>query len=179
MGLLTVHRKVAEHLKITNVSALVEFGRRRRSYQVNQGTGGANRVIFSPGDASGKLGKIEGTEHPGRRAAADNARELASATGILVVYVWAVAPDRDVTDEEAQWDAVLDLQEHVIRAVHAVAGRWHAWGDWGLAPNPQEHVYGVELISSLTIRFPFLSAPPVIDRDVVGEVNKHFGPLDY
>lgn len=171
MGLLTLDTGVAAWFVKNSVTAQVEFGRRRRAMQINQGPGGANRVIFSPGDSSGKLGKIGAVHLPGPREAAARARSLADASAIVAVYVWACDPTKDPSDERAHWAAALDLQEWTIRAVHEVYGRNHTWGDWGMTPEPDVHVYGVELVSALTISFPFLSKAPAIDYPT-SHVNK-------
>lgn len=163
MGLLTLDTAVAAWFVTNGVTAKVEFGRRRRAMQINQGPGGANRVIFSPGDPSGKLGKLGPVHLPGQREAANRARSIADAKALVTVYVWACDPTKDPSDERSHWSAALDLQEWTMRAVHEVYGRNHAWGEWEVTPEPDVHVYGVELVSALTISFPFLGKPPAID----------------
>jgi hypothetical protein len=104
------------------------FGWKEATKQINQGPGGANRIVFAPGDEAATLGKDLPPDKPGR-----NPRSLATLEELFTVYVWAV----DATDaatlnnERAQYSAARKLYDKWRRAAYLAT---HTDGDTGLGP---------------------------------------------
>jgi len=93
------------------VSTTLVFGRREPARQVNQGPGGANRIVFSPG-ADGKLGEYGPVVRPGR-----NPRSLGTLNDFVTVYCWgydATQPQNDI----AHYEAARLLHDVIFRALH-------------------------------------------------------------
>lgn len=110
-----------------DVKATVTLGWKERTKQVNQGPGGAARVVFVPSDEEGDGGAIAPTaKYPGDLPVLDAggntigvARISATWQRTLVMSVWAHdATRRD--DERAQIEAVEDLFRMAIVGLRAV-----------------------------------------------------------
>lgn len=141
---------------------VVVLGWRERTKQVNQGPGGANRVVFTPSDDSGRGGRIVGTQQPGPRTfgTAPNTittRALFDWERQLVVSVWAFDRTKP-TDEAAQIEAVETLFEWVVRAVQQTARANATWTDVTWTVEPVEHAFGRELRAGLIFRHPLFDA---------------------
>lgn len=104
-------------------TANVVFGKRESTKQINQGTGRANRVVFSPGDPAGKAGSYTGAKvtrkgpsFAGRKASKSLGTFLEKAT----VYCWSVdaTTAAALNDESKQYDAARLLHDQVIRAIY-------------------------------------------------------------
>lgn len=127
----------------------ISYGWEKHGQQINQGPGGADRIVFRPGDDAGKAG----TFGPPKRANAFP-RQLAAWSALLYVYVWA----RDETapqDDAAQVRKVVELNERLFRAVHMHYSGYYRFSDpqW---VGPVEYRYGRELRVSLTLHIPIL-----------------------
>ncbi len=97
----------------------VHFGWREAPKQVNQGAGGANRIVLQPGDPSGKVGDLSGGKMPGR-----NPPPVATLAEIGTLYLWAVDLS-DSTDARKQWIATRRLFDVVIASLQRnFTGRW-------------------------------------------------------
>lgn len=172
-GFLAAVVAVQAFLTDNSVNARVEVGWRRRNQQLNQGPGGANRVVFTPSaDDSGAGGSLIPPRFVGPRTvydkdplAVDPTRPVATMRALrdwqrrALVSVWAV----DVTrreDEAAQIEAVETLFEWVMRAVHGSPGAFAAvtWGDVTWTP-PGERAFGLELRAGLTFTHPVFDSP--------------------
>lgn len=148
-----------------DVGANVSLGWKEASKQVNQGAGRANRVVFIPSDRSGRGGalKLDQNLQPGRRrfGTAPNdvsTKALYTWERLLTVSVWAVdstAPN----DESKQIEAVEDLFEWTIRAVHDFAKASAQWGEVSWLASPIERQFGRELQASLVFRHPMFDTP--------------------
>jgi hypothetical protein len=172
-ALSTLMQGVQAYFLAQGSDAAVLFGYRQRAQQLNQGVGGANRVIFLPGDPNGNGGKIATAPRDvGRRDIYDASdppvrvaelRPLASWERQFAIAIWgwdASAP----RDELAQAAATEDLFERTIQAleqVPGVGGPNLAWGavNWTL---PKESTYGAELIVGLQLAHPLMDAPDYV-----------------
>lgn len=123
LSLLTTH--VRDWLAENDVPAVVVFGQRELAQHLQQGSGRANRVVFAPGDDGRGLGSYG---PPSKRAIfganvpneAHPPRSLWTWTVSARVLIWAhdgTAPN----DEAKQWDALCDLHDHVVTAIHTFA----------------------------------------------------------
>ncbi len=90
----------------------VRFGWREPARQDNQGSGGANRIVFVPGDPSGGLGKVAGAAKTGR-----NPRPLATLGELFTVQVWGLDATKP-EDELAQYKATRLLYDAWYRAAY-------------------------------------------------------------
>lgn len=132
--------------------AVVVFGWKEVAKQINQGPGGANRIVFKPGDKSNKGGPVLAPDKPGR-----NPRPLYTLNELFDVYIWAVDA-RALDDELAQVEAARLLHDQVLRALYLVT---HTDGDKGLGPvafgdwqwnkGPIERPFGAEIIQPCSI----------------------------
>lgn len=153
------------------VSAVVAVGWRARGQHLNQGVGGANRVIFTPSaDDAGDGGSIGAARFPGHR----NVRPAVDATPVatirsladwerkVLVSVWAVDAGAR-TDEAAQIEATETLLEWVVRAVHSAPG---AFGNANFGAvkwtPPAERSFGLEARVALTFSHPIYDKPRTI-----------------
>jgi hypothetical protein len=147
------------------VTANVSLGWKEASKQVNQGAGRANRVVFIPSDRSGRGGALKldrnlqpGQRHFGSPVKDASAKALYTWERLLTVSVWAVdstAPN----DEGKQIEAVEDLFEWTIRAVHDFAHASAQWGEVAWLATPIERQFGRELQASLVFRHPMFDTP--------------------
>lgn len=161
-GLINAIASVRTYFASNGITATVEAGWKRRAHQMNQGPGGANRVVFTPSaDENGGGGELSPPRFPGARGVANVAtiRELANWNRRVLVSVWAV--DLTATEsEEAQIQAVESLLEWTMRAVKFAPGAFAdaVWGDTKWTP-PQERAFGLEIAVGLTFRHPIFDAP--------------------
>jgi hypothetical protein len=165
MGLLALFDNVKQNLADQGVTANVVFGRREPTKQINQGPGRANRVVFAPGDDSGSLGEYAAARDPGR-----NPRPLRSWDLRCRVFVWAYDGDAP-QDEYAQFSALLDLHDAVIRAIYRDAVGQFQLSAPRLVADPVERRFGEEMVFELVlVRVPILDAPQptTIPRDAQG-----------
>lgn len=150
---------------------VVVFGYRERAKQQNQGQGGANRVIFLPGDPDGNGGELAATprdvgnfevtqivDDEEQRVA--EIRPLASWERQFTISIWGVDNDAQ-RDELAQAAAAEDLFEETLRAIEQFKGAGGpniAWGrvKWTVA---KENTFGTELLVACAIAHPLLDAP--------------------
>src|SRR5581483_465297 len=114
---------VQQYFTAQGITAKVDFGRKARDKVVNQGPGGANRVVFMPGDPGGSAGKISGA----RQNVGQNPRPILTWEKLLTVSVWAVDTS-DPANELLQFAAVEALFEATVAAIRSCA---HADGRIG------------------------------------------------
>lgn len=154
---------VRTYLAERRVVAEVAFGRRARARRLNQGIGGANRIVFQPGDDGGRLGKLAPTHQPGQREIAPDvtARSLVNWTTLYTVFVWAAAPASSarVRDEADDFEAAEELLQWTVRAVHWAFDGHAQWGAVSLVHEPAELAHGVELRAELVVDFPLYDTP--------------------
>ena len=175
-GLTALVDSVRTYFEARNVTANVSIGWKEASKQVNQGAGRANRVVFIPSDPSGRGGKLVGAHQPGMRTFGSptkdaSVRALYTWERQLVVSVWAVATDAP-NDEERQVEAVENLFEWTIRAVHAFAFVNAQWGDVNWLAAPIERQFGRELQAGLIFRHPMFDTPAEVVYPGLGPITK-------
>lgn len=151
-------RDVALYFEREGIPAEVVGGRRQRVRRTNHGPDGVARVVFSFGDAAGRLGRIAPTVKPGHRVDADGAASVANAEFLYSVSVFAADRSRP-NDEHAQLDAAFRLFEKTARAVQEIAAGNFSWGSIQITPSPTEIAFGCELLAELTHRFPVYDRP--------------------
>lgn len=108
---------VRDRFALEGPDANVVFGPREKTKQINQGPGRANRVVFSPGDPSGKAGKYEGAKLARVPLAERRTRSLRTFRELATVYCWGKDGDHP-NDEAAQYEAARLLHDYVVRAVY-------------------------------------------------------------
>lgn len=175
-GLVQLRKNVAAYFATVGVTANVSLGWKQPTKQINQGTGRANRVVIIPADGANG-GSLVGVQQPGQRRFGTgddeiSARALYTWERAVIVSCWAVDLT-DPHDEELQIEAVEDLFERTIQAVHYSAYNDARWGKVAWMTNATEQVFGRELRAALTFRHPMfdveygLSAPaPLITKDL-------------
>jgi hypothetical protein len=137
-------------------------GWKQRSQQLNQGPGGAMRIVLYPGrEPSGSSGAA-GTLTRGHRPSTDNPRALVTWEHQLTMSVWAV-DKTDTYNEELQISAVETLLEYAIQAVHnAVDPTTNTpvglaaieWGDVRYTLPPIEMRFGQEIMVEFMHKCP-------------------------
>lgn len=166
-GLVALVDSVRSYFETNGVTATVSLGWTKRTQQINQGPGGANRVVFTPSDDSGKSGRIVGTQQPGPRTFGTQpnqitVRPLVDWERILTVSIWA-ADTTAPSDEALQIEAVETLFEWTVRAVQAATKNNGRWTEAGWTVSPVEHSFGRELRVGLIFRHPIFD----VENDVV------------
>lgn len=192
-GLVALVNGVAVYFSERGITANVSLGWEKRTQQVNQGEGQANRVVFSPADQHGKAGKIVLPEQPGERDVLDDlgnvvgrVRALRTWQRIVSVFVWA-CDAQDPTNEAKQIEATDTLLNQTITAVHRSALLYPGgvptrgiglanvdWGDIESTITPVDRSFGRELIAQMTYRHPIFDeiqdvafpANAVVTRDL-------------
>ena len=124
------------------------FGRRETPKQLNKGQHG--RVVFQPGDDSGRAGTWGSARQPGR-----NPRPLATWKELFVVFVWSIdheAPD----DELKQYESTKRLFGLVYAAMYRAAYGTIAMGNpaWVVRGLHDERFNGAELRVECTLDSP-------------------------
>lgn len=187
-GLVALAKGVQGVFDAQGIDAVVATGVKQRTFQINQGPGGANRVVFIPGvlDPSQQAPKVRDAgvfSKPRHNHAPPKPREIAWWHKTISVSIWAVdTSNKD--DEFTQMAAVENLLEVTVAAIHRAvysdsSGVLMAVGladlileraDW-VAP-PVEMGFGQEVIAYYTHGGPLFDFPvgyatpqPVIARN--------------
>lgn len=191
-GLLALVRGVRARFEDDGVSAVVDVGWTKRYRQDNQGPGGANRVVFIPGESdpsSGAPKVLEAGEInlDGEQMHLDDDvrfRTLAWWHAPYTVSVWGVDPAHP-KDEAGQIWATKRLLRQTIRAMHtavdpetgqfAGAAQIVQWGRVRWTLPPSESAFGRELTFGFVLVEPQFDAPeelaypsPALVRDPAG-----------
>jgi len=188
-GLPALVRGVRAYFAAQSLDVSVALGWTRRSRQDNQAPGGAQRVVFIPGEFDPATGAPKAqrggtidltgaqnhvTVDAGRR------RNLALDHAVATVSLWAVDPARP-QDEEGQIVATEALRELTFQAIHAAVdpetgmavgfGNIESWGDWYWTLPPGEAAFGREITFQLVLRAPIF-APPISQAFATGAVAR-------
>lgn len=151
-------------------TAVVGFDYPSRDEQINQGPGGANRVVVELGDEQGNCGELvppDGQEDAYQ--VDDNGipiltnqsgnRRLLGEERIYTFRVWG--PVADKNDRARCIDDGLGLRDDVLRALQEYApGDW-VFGKWSRVP-PVERVFGLEISFVATMRRHIDDVPPLV-----------------
>jgi hypothetical protein len=187
-GLLALVRGVRAYFEGNNVSAAVWLGWTKRSRTDNQGPGGANRVVFIPGEDAAqpgapkvlKAGVLDRMAPQQHVTLNPRLRALAWWHEPVTVSVWAVDADHP-QDEEGQIAATEDLLELTIQALHNAVdptsglgvgfANIEEWGPPSWTLPPVEAPFGRELTFSFVLLVPLFDQPqglafpgPVVTR---------------
>ncbi len=131
-------RIVAETAERLDPVPVCVFGWREAPKQVNQGAGGANRVVLEPG-SNGKVGDYAPAKLPGR-----NPNPLATLVELATLFLWGF-DGTDPTDARLQYIAARRLHDVVIPiCIRTFRGRWKASGPEWLKPEAARP-YGAEM----------------------------------
>lgn len=184
-GLLALTAGVQAFFQAQGLTATVAFGWKARSQQLNQGPGGASRVVFMPGrvppdsDAPKSIDAGEILQPRMPTANKDNPRALRQWKQLVTLSVWGVAGDGytgglGLGDEASQYAATIDLFEATLQAIQGAvwldhAGERHSVGladvvleqaSW--VQPPVEMGFGRELYVVFTHRGPLYDLPRAI-----------------
>lgn len=164
----------------------VASGFKERAKQINQGSGGANRIVFIPGDPkSGKGGQYDAIRGPGLRpvyAASDvtqvapvgYVRAIVDRARTIFVSVWSY----DATaaeNEHAQLIANDSLTQWAERAIAAVGLANLEWVNFAYS-LPGIRSFGLETLIQLRLQEPsfdvpidtaYPAGPPVVSKGTV------------
>lgn len=153
------------------VTASVSVGWKAPTKRINEGPGGANRVVLIPTDPSGRAGRfvIGTTTH-------HTPKPIATWEQNIVVAVWAVdasSPDA-LADDEKQFTAVNDLLENTMEAIRGVAHAAAIPGEINFLLEPLELAYGREARVSYVLKSE-LFARDYATRTPGTLIMTHFG----
>lgn len=171
-GLVQLVADVRAYLAEDDLGTEVRLGWKEATKQINQGVGGANRVVFTPSDPSGKGGKLDAIHQPGPRDIFETTivggepvrRRVATVRGIYncervaTVSVWAV-DKTDPASEELQIEATETLLERTLRACRSSANANFVPGEITWLKPQQEHLFGREVVVAFVLRHPFFDRP--------------------
>jgi len=164
-GLVYLREQVANYFNQNGIAATVApVGLKYRSFQINQTfPGGANRIVFIPGEFDGEnllKSRPFGTLNRQIRQSAEviNPRELLCWERAVTLSIWSPPVTGSREDEEGALAIAENLLEQVVRAVQYVPDPSNPnasisasilWGDVLYKSPPVESAFGVELLVSL------------------------------
>lgn len=158
----------------------VFYGWRNGSEQINEGTGGGNRVGIALGDSAGNIGRLTSPRKStggGSTAPVNNPRIHASWEKVLTCFVWAY-DNTNPTDELLQFDALESLFEQTVTAIRTVI-KADALPTANVKTNPfLERSYGIEISFQLQISSPLFGLQrdlfPADGQVATPVINKEF-----
>lgn len=161
---------VRSYFATNKISATVEFGVNQLARQINQGEGGANRVVFSI-DPDGDGGAFIDARLKASPGGPGVPRPIVTWEKTFIVSVWAVDTS-DKGNELLQFVAVENLLESTVQAVRAFAHADVTWGNPKWTTSPIEAPFGRELRIPIKMRGalfslanPTRTPSPVVARD--------------
>lgn len=162
--------------------ATIVVGERSKVAQINQGPGGANRIVIQPGDDGGKDGEFLGVRGPGPKtivpppldntttAQGTQVRRISDWNRLFMISVWACDPARP-RDDLPSYEACERLLEDFMQAVTATYPAHIAWGAPTWTRKTVDTEYGREIRVPLAIRSTMFDLPestvtpsPVVTR---------------
>jgi hypothetical protein len=191
-GIVALFRDVAGYIE-THWPELdrpaVLFGWRERQKQINEGVGGANRIVMVPGELEGADGTPEGIDGPGdneggtfpgatvldgvplpqaitQSTITPHPRGLFSQVKLVTFSLWCGAGDTPdaVVDELAAQDAIETMQEWLYRAVQSssVGKANGTWRKHTYNRKPNEMRFGTEYLMALEVLTPYFDRDNVV-----------------
>lgn len=164
-GLTWLSGAVRAELEALRTTAAVSVGWKEASQQINQGEGGANRIVFVPSRKNGAGGELVAPKTPGDR-------EVKDATGKVVAYVRAIrdwkraieisvwAYDSDAPeDEDKQQAATVKLFEKLLQATTRTAPTALVFGSTDWVRPELERQFGRSLVVQCTFQYPLFDVP--------------------
>jgi len=178
-GLIGFVNRVRAYFTARGYTADISVGWKKRTLFVNEGPGGANRVVFVPCEPSGgSAGEITGAKQVGPRDVTDSdgnlvasVRALRTWERMLFVSIWGVDAS-DVDDEEKQIEATDTLFEQVVQGVEHAAGPNAVWVDPRFNMRVIERTFGHEMTLGLIYKHPLFDAP-LTPSFPTAEIRKH------
>jgi len=137
---------------------VVLFGRRTATMAAQAASGRAGRVCIVPGDDAGKAGKLgaaKGMRGPSGR------RSIYSLDELITIRVWG-ADSSQPSDERAQYRAVWNLYEDVMRAIRGARCGRISLGDPSWVTTPVELIYGAELVMQVMVESRIEDEPALV-----------------
>jgi hypothetical protein len=125
--------------------------------QWNQGAGGADRVVFIPGEFHGEQvyrSRPYGSLQPKLGNQTSGFQEVAQWTRPITIACWAPPSLEAPTDELLQNDRTEQLFEAVRVAAQVVQAADIAWGDVERVAPPQERAFGEAILIHAEQRGP-------------------------
>jgi hypothetical protein len=122
-GLAALVSGLGDYFVSIGVTAKVGFGLKARASQLNQGPGGANRVILIPGKIDPSAGPpkvVDAGTFSQPRQTSQNPRPLAWWHKVVTCSIWAVDASTPAVlqDELAQYVAAVNLLEATYQGLH-------------------------------------------------------------
>lgn len=140
-------------------TANVVFGwRERTKTRINQGPGGANRVVFEPGEEKGKAGEYAPPVKTRGVWGTRSLRSLGTFLETCTIECWAYDPDDQ--SELAQYTAARHLHDHVIRAIYLSPRVGHGSFE---VKDPMWIVDKKELRFGAAIKFTLIIQAKIVD----------------
>lgn len=175
-GLLALALGVERYFAANAILATVGVGLQERSFALNQGPGGASRVVLIDGDFDGSEAPRVldgGALNRATRSLNLNPRELAQWERLITVSIWGVdySSEAALRDTRKQIAAASKLLERTIQALHcgayadangdqANAGLADlVWQKIRITHPPVEMGFGQEYLLTLVHREPLFDAP--------------------
>jgi len=144
---------VEQHFFDEGLSEVLEWGRRAITKQTNQQPGTrAGRVLFVPGDDTGKAGAFAPPRLVGMRP-----RTIAQWNEVATIRVWGFDPTAP-RDERAHYRVVRELFEQVVRGLRKTLPGTYLLSDPAWTTEPVENVFGCELVARVTVEGRLLDA---------------------
>lgn len=184
-GVRNLLNGLRSYLEGHGVTAEVAFGTKALSSQVKQGTGRANRIVLAPFDEKGAGGRLVEPSQVGKRDIMSMAgtpirtgsvRALADWQRLMVVSVWAYDGSRP-EDELAQEEALEDLLEWALRAIHWTGFAEAVW-DATTFRVQGERRFGLEVRMFLRFTHPLFDVPTEVGHPEGLTINKGFKDED-
>ena len=151
---------VATYFAALGRAEVLAWGGDELTKQINQSAATrAGRVVWVPGDDSGKFGKLRQATGLSRRP-----RQIATFEELATVHIWARDPAASRGDERAHYRACWDLFELVLRAVRSSACGRVVLGDPEVVKEPVEQVFGFALVLPLSIVGGVVEEAPAVVR---------------
>lgn len=145
---------------LTNV--VVAVGWKKRTEQINQGKGGAMRVVL---DDTGEDGAYDAATQPG-----GNPRPLYTWKRSIRISVWAY-DGSNPADEQKQIEAAETLKEAVFQGVHRSSyGQFHPKKS-RRTENPPERAFGCEFLITADLHGPMNDRALGVVKPVVVKIK--------
>jgi len=173
-ALVQLYADVKSYFEKVSPGTSVVFGYLERTMQINQGTGGANRVCFVPGRLEdGAAGALVGGDGPGERIDTSGPTPVAIPRALFLqgqlgtLSVWAANPSDNPDDriDEVQAQQIIEQYfEWVVRASkRSLAGAANLeWSEPKFNRKPNEMRFGIELLVEFTVGSQILDEVPNI-----------------
>lgn len=139
---------------------IIRFGRAEVTQQANQAATRAQRVVFVPGDDTGKLGVLAHVREPSARAP----RAIHRWDELATVHVWGRNATAPRNDEQAHYRACWDLFELVCRALRSSAAARYTLSEPRRVLGPVEASFGYALTFGLQVHGRVVESMPAIAR---------------